>query len=176
MPAVPASIRRAPGAVLCGPRLFGAPFIGALCLALMLPAQGARAGEPEAGTPAEREPVAVDRGEASFYGDGFQGRRTASGERFDQAKPTAASKDLPLGTRAEVTHLETGRSVEVTVNDRGPYVEGRIIDLSKQAAKAVGLTKQEGTAPVEVVARPSDQPTEELRRKVLEVARGDEGE
>lgn len=156
MPAVPASARPA--------------LLGAFCLMLALPA--AAAGEP----PPAREPVAVDRGEASFYGDGFQGRKTASGERFDQSRPTAASKDLPLGSKAEVTNLETGRSVEVTVNDRGPYVEGRIIDLSKKAAKEVGLTKQEGTAPVEVVARPSEQPTEELKQKVLEVARGDEGE
>lgn len=117
------------------------------------------------------EPVAVDTGEASFYGDRFHGKTTASGEIFDKNKPTAASKDLPLGAKAEVTNLETGKSVEVKINDRGPHVDGRIIDLSEGAARKVGLTKDDGVAPVVVEARPSDQPTEELKEKIEQEAR-----
>jgi rare lipoprotein A len=90
-------------------------------------------------------------GEASFYGDGFHGKKTASGERFDQNDLTAAHPSLPLGTNATVTNLETGNSVEVKINDRGPYVKGRDIDLSKGAAKELGMTK-DGVAPVKIEA------------------------
>lgn len=78
-------------------------------------------------------------GVASWYGDGFAGQRTASGERFDPARFTAAHRTLPFGTRLRVTHLRTGRSVEVVVNDRGPYVRGRDLDLSRAAAEVIGL-------------------------------------
>src|SRR3954467_1139922 len=81
------------------------------------------------------EPVVVHEGEASYYGQEFQGRKTANGETFTQDKPTAASTELPLGTKATVTNLENGRQVDVRVNDRGPYAEGRVIDLSKSAAR-----------------------------------------
>lgn len=81
----------------------------------------------------------VHVGVASWYGPGFNGKKTASGEIFDETKFTAAHKTLPLGSRARVVHLENGKSVEVTINDRGPYIEGRIIDLSRAAAKALGM-------------------------------------
>jgi rare lipoprotein A len=86
-------------------------------------------------------------GTASWYGPGFNGKRTASGERFDRRRLTAAHRSLPLGTKARVTNLENGRSVEVTVTDRGPYVRGRIIDLSERAAQVIGI-KQDGLARV----------------------------
>jgi hypothetical protein len=74
-------------------------------------------------------------GRATFYGPGFQGKRTASGARFDQQKMTAAHRTLPLGTRVRVTNLDNGRSVVVVINDRGPFGrKGTIIDLSKGAA------------------------------------------
>jgi|SRR6185312_1839048 rare lipoprotein A len=79
----------------------------------------------------------VFSGLASFYGN-ESGRQTASGQRFDQSKLTCAHRSLPFGTKLRVTH--DGRSVVVTVNDRGPYVKGRILDLSTAAARAVGLT------------------------------------
>jgi rare lipoprotein A len=79
----------------------------------------------------------VFSGLASFYGN-ESGRQTASGQRFDQNKLTCAHRSLPFGTKLRVTH--DGRSVVVTVNDRGPYVRGRILDLSTAAARAVGLT------------------------------------
>jgi rare lipoprotein A (peptidoglycan hydrolase) len=83
----------------------------------------------------------IQRGEASWYGPGFHGKETASGEIFDQNEMTAASRTLPLGTRVLVTNRDNGKSVEVTINDRGPYVDGRIIDLSKAAARKLGLLK-----------------------------------
>ncbi|PYO03504.1 MAG: septal ring lytic transglycosylase RlpA family lipoprotein [Candidatus Rokuibacteriota bacterium] len=77
-------------------------------------------------------------GLASWYGDPHHGRETASGEVFDKTKPTAAHRALPFGTRLAVTNLDNGRTVEVRVNDRGPFVNGRIIDLSEAAARRLG--------------------------------------
>lgn len=92
-----------------------------------------------------------ERGEASWYGEPFHGRRTSSGAVYDMYELTAAHKTLPLPTLVRVTHLENGRSVVVKVNDRGPFAKGRVIDLSYAAAKALDMV-QSGTAPVEVVA------------------------
>src|SRR5512135_3460066 len=89
-------------------------------------------------------PVYVQRGEASWYGPGFHGRKTASGERFNQHSLTAAHRKLPLGTKATVINLNNGKTVEVEINDRGPYVRGRIIDLSEAAAKRLAM-KRTGT-------------------------------
>ena len=88
-------------------------------------------------------------GEASWYGPGFRGKKTASGDIFDDKKFTAAHKTLPLGSKAKVTNLDNHKSVEVEINDRGPYVKGRIIDLSQAAAKALDMVEQ-GTAEVRV--------------------------
>ncbi len=96
-------------------------------------------------------------GEASYYGPHFNGRRTASGTRFDPHSNIAAHRDLPLGTTARVTNLENGRSAEVRVEDRGPYARGRIIDLSPATADQLGMRHQ-GTAKVEV------QPLREAQR------------
>ena len=76
---------------------------------------------------------------ASYYGREFAGRRTASGERFNPSGMTAAHRTLPLGTRVQVTHTRNGRSVIVRINDRGPFIKGRSLDLSAGAAKAIGL-------------------------------------
>jgi peptidoglycan lytic transglycosylase len=88
-------------------------------------------------------------GVASFYGGRFHGRLTASGVRFDSGAMTAAHRSLPFGTRVRVTHLGTGRTVDVRINDRGPYVGGRIIDLSQGAAGVLGMHGQ-GVARVKV--------------------------
>lgn len=90
-------------------------------------------------------------GKASWYGPGFSGRKTASGERFNPKSFTAAHRTLPMGTTVRVTHLENGKSVVVRINDRGPFVGGRIIDLSKAAAREIDMLST-GTAHVEVVA------------------------
>jgi rare lipoprotein A len=78
-------------------------------------------------------------GKASYYHDRFNGRRTASGARYNKNELSAAHKTLPLGTRVRVTDAHTGRSVVVRINDRGPYARGRVIDLSRAAASEIGL-------------------------------------
>jgi len=88
---------------------------------------------------------------ASWYGQAFQGRRTSSGEPYDMYQMTAAHKTLPIPTYVRVTNMENGRSVVVRVNDRGPFIEGRIIDLSLVAAQKLDMVRN-GTARVEVVA------------------------
>lgn len=90
-------------------------------------------------------------GQASWYGDRHHGKRTASGERFDQHALTAAHRQLPFGTRVRVTHLGNGRQVTVRINDRGPFGKGRIIDLSRRAAEQLDMLRQ-GIAPVRIEA------------------------
>lgn len=97
-------------------------------------------------------------GKASVYAPDLQGRRMANGQRFDQAGHAAASKTLPLGTVAKVTNLKTGRTAVVTVQDRGPYVSGRTVDLTKATAVQIGLGTQEGIAPVIVAPIAVPQP------------------
>jgi rare lipoprotein A len=91
----------------------------------------------------------AERGEASWYGEAFEGKPTASGEPFDPDKLTAAHPDLPLGSKAKVTNLETGKSVTVEINDRGPYADGREIDVSKAAAQRLDMV-EEGEAEVRI--------------------------
>nr|MBC7613987.1 septal ring lytic transglycosylase RlpA family protein [Pseudopedobacter sp.] len=94
-------------------------------------------------------PKLTQRGKASYYGNEFNGRKTASGEKFRNSKLTAAHKTLPFGTKVKVTNLSNGKSVKVKINDRGPFVAGRIIDLSKKAARRIGMIK-EGVGNVEI--------------------------
>jgi rare lipoprotein A len=91
----------------------------------------------------------AETGYASWYGGKFHGRTTASGETFDTHKLTAAHNTLPFDTIVEVTNLDNGKKVRVRINDRGPFVEGRIIDLSMAAAKKIGMLG-DGVAPVQV--------------------------
>jgi len=91
----------------------------------------------------------VERGMASWYGPGFDGHRTASGERYRQASLTAAHRTLPFGTRVQVRNLENGATVVVKINDRGPFSRGRVIDLSSEAARQIGIHGA-GTAAVEI--------------------------
>jgi len=88
-------------------------------------------------------------GVASWYGPGFHGRSTANGERYDMNGLTAAHKTLPFNTKVRVTNVRNGRSVVVRINDRGPFVKARTIDLSRGAAKALGMINA-GTAHVEL--------------------------
>jgi rare lipoprotein A len=101
--------------------------------------------------PAASKPAASTRdaaqGLASYYR--FHGRRTASGEKFDSNELTAAHRTLPFGTRLRVTNVATGRSVMVRVNDRGPFIPGRVVDVSHSAAEALGMTQQ-GVAKVKL--------------------------
>lgn len=109
----------------------------------------------------------VERGVASWYGPNFHGRLTANGERYDMHQMTAAHRTLPFGTVVEVVNVGNGRRVMVRVNDRGPFVHGRIIDLSYAAAREIGLVGP-GTARVEVRpvrprVAPQDQPFAHVR-------------
>lgn len=94
-------------------------------------------------------PVYSKTGKASWYGPGFHGRKTANGERYNQNAMTAAHKSLPFNTKVRVTNLENNKEVVVRINDRGPYIRGRIIDLSKKAAKMLAMLSS-GTAKVRV--------------------------
>lgn len=120
------------------------------CLALVITAGGLVAGcagpGVRGGSPNWRE-----QGLASWYGADFHGRRTANGERYNMYAMTAAHKTLPLGTHVVVTHRETGRRIRVRVNDRGPFIAGRVIDLSLAAARALGSVEA-GVVPVTVEA------------------------
>lgn len=134
-----------------------------LALAACLPAQARQASSPSgASAPAQAPEKAsagtvksVDRsgrtrtGKASYYGPGLEGEPMANGKPMDPDGKGAASKTLPLGTKAKVTNLETGKSDTVVIEDRGPYVKGRIIDVSPQTAKKLDL-KEDGVAPVAV--------------------------
>ena len=90
-----------------------------------------------------------ESGNASYYADKFEGRTTASGATFHQRKLTAAHKTLPFGTKVKVINLANGKSVKVRINDRGPFVDGRIIDLSKKAADKIDMVKK-GVQQVEI--------------------------
>jgi rare lipoprotein A len=99
-------------------------------------------------------------GVASWYGPGFQGRPTASGPPFNMNAMTCAHRELPLGTRVRVTDLVNSRTVVLKVNDRGPYVGGRVLDVSRAAAEYLGF-RNAGVAPVriEIVSYPRPRPT-----------------
>jgi rare lipoprotein A len=105
-------------------------------------------GDAAFGEPPSSAAVKPHKGDASFYGK-EAGDVTASGEKLDPGKLTAASRTLPLGAKAKVTNMESGRSVTVTINDRGPYVDGRVIDVTPKAAERLGMT-EDGVVPVKV--------------------------
>ncbi len=112
-------------------------------------------------------PPVVDgrqEGVASWYGPGFHGRRTANGEVYDQYELTAAHQTLPLGTRVMVTSVTNGRSVEVRINDRGPFVDGRIVDLSYAAARVLGMI---GPGTMTVRLEMLDAPVQIASRRAL---------
>jgi len=138
----------------CGPRSrTSSHLVAALACALLFGcAQLERAPEPVPSTPAPTIPPSPappssgdtatstqQRGRISIYGNDFAGRKTASGELFDPSAFTMAHRTLPFGTRVRVTNLENQRTVEVVVNDRGPFVSGRIADLSEAAARRIGM-------------------------------------
>jgi rare lipoprotein A len=129
-----------------------AGWFAAVCLTLIASPALAQSTTSRDSTPATSKKKVIT-GKASFYGgsDGFDGQTTANGDTFDHHDHTAAAKTIPLGSTAEVTNLKTGKSTTVTVTDRGPYVPGRKIDLSKDAAREIGITKKEGVAPLKIV-------------------------
>jgi rare lipoprotein A len=109
-------------------------------------------------------------GKASFYADKFEGRPTASGEKYKHSKLTAAHKTLPFGTKVRVTNISNNQTVEVVINDRGPYVDGRVIDLSKSAAEKLGFINL-GLAEVKIdVVDAGDGKTSDTPRPIGQVA------
>lgn len=122
-----------------------------------------KAAKPHDHTKGHRQ-VKRQVGKASYYSRKFAGKRMADGTRMNPDSNVAASKTLPLGTKAEVTNLETGKSTVVEIRDRGPYVDGRVIDLSPKAAEKIDM-KKDGVAPVEVtpieIPAPRGSPAEE---------------
>jgi rare lipoprotein A len=120
-----------------------APFPAVLAFAALLPLAPAKANDvPNGGQP--------HRGQASYYDpQRFTGRPMANGDRFDPRSNAAAHRTLPLGTVADVTNLENGETRRVVIEDRGPYVRGRVIDLTPRTAEELGM-RDDGVAPVEV--------------------------
>ena len=110
-------------------------------------APAARHAKPQA---QKKHALKPQVGKASIYARKFAGRKMANGEHMDPKDDNAASKTLPLGTKALVTNLDNGKSAVVTIEDRGPYVPGRVVDLSPSTAGKIGLSHKQGLAPVEV--------------------------
>lgn len=110
--------------------------------------------EPPASAPETERGRAITGGEASYYAEELAGRPTASGEAFNPQGLTAAHRTLPLGSRVRVTNLRTGQSVVVRINDRGPFSGRRVIDLSREAARQIGMLAS-GTAQVQLELIPS---------------------
>ncbi len=142
--------------------LAGLAVFAARCASRPAPAPVSPANAPPAqAPPAQATRSFLQEGLASWYGgnDGFEGKPTASGEIYDSSKLTAAHRELPLGSVVDVTVLETGRTVRVRINDRGPFVKGRIIDLSQEAARQIGIYVT-GTGRVGLVlVQPGLEPT-----------------
>jgi len=134
-----------------------------LCCLVVLATASACAHRREAPVTAAEvgaaRPGTVERGDASWYGHPYHGRRTASGEVYDMHRLTAAHRTLPFGTMVRVTRRDDHRWVEVRINDRGPFVRGRIIDLSYEAARRIGLDL-DGVAPVRVEVLDRRRPAE----------------
>ncbi|HEY0847562.1 MAG TPA: septal ring lytic transglycosylase RlpA family protein [Noviherbaspirillum sp.] len=135
-------------------------FLLACCIGLAN-ATPPSSAEGKSDKPAAQEQKPIDRsgeprkGKASYYGKQFHGKKMADGTPMDPDSNVAASRTLPLGTKAEVTNLENGKSEVVEIRDRGPYVEGRIVDVTPKVAEKLDM-KEDGVAPVEV--RPIEIP------------------
>ena len=123
--------------------------VAPLFVGMLLLAGCSHAPKPSPEAPSARSEV----GDASYYGSEFEGKKTASGERYHGDALTAAHHTLPFGTRLKVTDLSNSRSVEVVVNDRGPHKKGRVVDLSRRAAEELGMIGR-GIARVRVEVLP----------------------
>jgi len=122
---------------------------------------------PQFNLHAQKTNTAVQIGKASFYADRFEGKQTACGERNNNKNYTAANRSLPFGTLVKVVNLDNKKAVIVRINDRGPYAKGRIIDLSKSAAKEIGNLNQ-GVFLVSVRVCKKDRKTIRKKRRKKE--------
>jgi rare lipoprotein A len=155
VPGIPNANDLVPKRLHAGAGMKGVSSVGAILLAFLFAACGSRNVQPASSSyrsqtyvgsrgrdSHKRESALSSHVVASWYGPGYEGRRTANGERFDPNSFSAASRTLPLGSIVRVTNLRNGRSVEVRINDRGPVAPGRSIDLSPAAARKIGLTNK----------------------------------
>jgi rare lipoprotein A len=125
-------------------------------LALLAAVSACAVVPPPAPPAAVPQPTYAETGMASWYGRDHQGKKTAAGERFDMNKLTAAHRTLPLNTMVRVTNMQNRKTVKVRINDRGPYVKTRIIDLSSRAARELGMA-DDGTVEVRLEVFAADQ-------------------
>lgn len=127
--------------------------IAAVELVPLQPSADVAAPGSEAAAPSAPQETILGRGSASYYAAKFNGRRTASGERFDNSEYTAAHRTLPFGSRVRLTNTANGKSVIVRINDRGPFSPGRVIDISRAAADDLGLiARGHGTVELALIA------------------------
>ena len=131
------------------------------CL-LMLAAAGCAKKKPLPAAPVVVKPGSTETGIASWYGNPYHGRRAANGEIYDMEKLTAAHRTLPFGARVRVTNLDNGKNVEVRITDRGPFVDGRVIDLSRAAARQIAMLGP-GTARVRLLILGYESPVDSAR-------------
>ncbi|WP_445369619.1 septal ring lytic transglycosylase RlpA family protein [Methylomonas sp. BW4-1] len=151
--------------------VISAVMIGLLVISGCSPDRSADQVEPKPQKQSTETTIDKEIGEASWYGPGFHGQETASGETFDQKKLTAAHPTLPMGTKATVTNLDNGKKVEVTINDRGPVAkEDRAIDLSSGAENKLDM-KKDGTAQVKIETKKTTKKTRAKTGKVKLAAR-----
>jgi len=145
-----AHIQMQPGTIVHQLRIYKVykPISNGLMLLALLGMLGGCAGQRDDAWPVDRQGYRAE-GKASYYGARHHGNKTASGERFDQHALTAAHRSLPFGTRVRVTNLHNDKQVVVRINDRGPFVRGRIIDLSRAAAERLDMLRA-GVVPVRV--------------------------
>lgn len=170
--------------MLFSPLVLYLPLLVGLSLSLLMSGCASslsrRPPQPPGSAPIPAHPHTQQFGLASWYGPGFHGQPTASGEIYNQNALTAAHPTLPLGTRVEVTNLTNGKSVQVRINDRGPFVRGRTIDLSHGAARKLGMIEP-GVSRVRIKPLPArnsrssntvtDQPRRSLTRRTRQVKR-----
>src|SRR5438067_11810205 len=118
--------------------------------------------------PRNAKPLYVETGIASWYGPPYSGRKAATGEIFDMNQPTAAHKTLPLNSIVRVTNLKTGKSIVLRINDRGPFVGDRVLDLSMEAAKEIDVYRM-GLAPVKIEVLQSPAPLDQGGRWAVQI-------
>ena len=150
------------------PKLFLEALLAGCIMTAAVVARGSDPAPRQSSAPASK-PVADLSGErrqgiASFYADSFAGKTMADGTPMDPNGTNAASRTLPLGTKAQVTNLETGQSATVVIKDRGPYVQGRIVDLSPATARQIGITPRKGLSKVTVAPITVPQPDGTVKR------------
>jgi rare lipoprotein A len=132
------------------------------------PDSGTQTADGKITVPKNAKPIYVETGIASWYGSAYHNRKAANGEVFDMNQPTAAHKTLPLNSIVRVTNLKNGKSIVLRINDRGPFVGDRILDLSMEAAKEIDVYRM-GLAPVKIEVLQSPAPLDQGGRWAVQI-------